>query len=320
MQTNKRPLAAYLAIARFDHWVKNVFVLPGVVIAFTTSAQPKWAQFSIRFFLGMLAVGLISSSNYVINEIMDAPFDKHHPTKRFRPIPSGNVLVPLAYLEWLAFLAGGLVLSWGVSLQFAVVMLSLWVAGVLYNIPPIRTKDIPYLDVVSESINNPLRLLAGWYIVGENLPPPASLMVSYWMIGCYFMAIKRYAEYREIADGRVAARYRRSFVHYNEERLLVSILFYASFAMMTFGAFVVRYRLELVLAFPLVALVMAVYLHLSFRPDSATQRPELLYREPALLWAVCACSAVLVVLLFVDLPWLYEFFTPLRSGLPTSTQ
>ena len=97
-------------------------------------------------------------------------------------------------------------------------------------------------------------------------------------------------------------------------------MFYASFAMMTFGAFVVRYRLELVLAFPLVALVMAVYLHLAFRPDSAAQRPELLYREPALLWAVCACSAVLILLLFVDLPWLYEFFTPLRSGLPASRQ
>jgi 4-hydroxybenzoate polyprenyltransferase len=173
---------------------------------------------------------------------------------------------------------------------------------------------------VTESINNPLRLLAGWYIVGERLPPPASLMVSYWMIGCYFMAIKRYAEYREIADGRVAARYRRSFVHYNEERLLVSILFYASFAMMTFGAFVVRYRLELVLAFPLVALVMAAYLHLSFRPESATQKPELLYREPALMWPVCVCSAALVVLLFVDLPWLHEFFTPLRSGLPIGSR
>ena len=320
MQTNKNSLPAYLAIARFDHWVKNVFVLPGVVIAFTTSAHPNWAQFSLRFLFGMLAVGLTCSSNYVLNEIMDAPFDKHHPTKRFRPIPSGHVSIPLAYLEWLALMAVGLVLSWAVSLRFMAVMLALWVMAILYNVPPFRTKDIPYLDVVSESINNPLRLLAGWYIVGESLPPPASLIVSYWMIGCYFMAIKRFAEYREIADGQVSARYRRSFIHYTEERLLVSILFYASFAMMTFGAFVVRYRLEMVLAFPLVALVMAVYLHLSFQPDSAAQKPELLYREPALLWSVCACSAIMVLLLFVDVPWLYEFFTPLRSGVPVSTR
>ncbi|MCX6620197.1 MAG: UbiA family prenyltransferase, partial [Acidobacteria bacterium] len=181
MTVNQKSFPAYLVIARFDHWVKNVFVLPGVVIAFTVSAPPRWGQLSIRFLFGMLAVGLISSSNYVINEIMDAPFDRHHPTKHSRAIPSGNVSVPLAYIEWLALMAGGMALSWGVSPGFTVVMLVFWAMGVLYNVPPVRTKDIPYLDVVSEAFNNPLRLLAGWYIVGDRFPPPASLLVSYWM-------------------------------------------------------------------------------------------------------------------------------------------
>ena len=57
-----------------------------------------------------------------------------------------------------------------------------------------------------------------------------------------------------------AAAYRKSFAYYTPERLLVSIMFYASAAMLFLGAFVMRYRLELILAFPLVALVMA---HLS---------------------------------------------------------
>ena len=57
------------------------------------------------------------------------------------------------------------------------------------------------------------------------------------------------------------------------ERLLVSIMFYGSAAMLFLGAFVMRYRLELILAFPLVALVMAMYLDLSFKEDSAVQRP-----------------------------------------------
>ena len=35
--------------------------------------------------------------------------------------------------------------------------------GCLYNIPPIRTKDHAYVDVLSESINNPIRFLVGWY-------------------------------------------------------------------------------------------------------------------------------------------------------------
>ena len=50
--------------------------------------------------------------------------------------------------------------------------------------------------------------------------------------------------------------------------------------MLFLGAFVMRYRLELILAFPLVALVMAIYLGLAFKPESAVVNPEKLYREP----------------------------------------
>ena len=132
--------------------------------------------------------------------------------------------------------------------------------GCIYNIQPLRSKDLPYLDVLSESINNPLRMLAGWYMTGTLAFPPTSLLVSYWMVGCYFMAIKRYAEYRDIDDPARAAAYRKSFSYYTLQRLLVSIVFYASAAMLFLGAFVMRYRLELILAFPLVALVMAIYL------------------------------------------------------------
>jgi hypothetical protein len=130
------------------------------------------------------------------------------------------------------------------------------------------------------------------------------------MIGCYFMGIKRYAEYRDFNDQMRSASYRKSFGYYNERRLLVSIMFYGSHAMLFFGAFVMRYRAELILAFPLVALVMAQYLSLAFKPDSAVQRPEGLYRERALMAAVVLCAVVMTILSFQDLPVLYRIFSP----------
>ena len=51
--------------------------------------------------------------------------------------------------------------------------------GLIYNVPPIRSKERPYLDVLSESINNPIRLLLGWFVVTERELPPASLVVIY---------------------------------------------------------------------------------------------------------------------------------------------
>jgi hypothetical protein len=130
------------------------------------------------------------------------------------------------------------------------------------------------------------------------------------MVGCYFMAIKRYAEYREIADQGAAAAYRKSFAYYTPERLMVSIMFYGSAAMLFLGAFVMRYRLELILAFPLVALVMAMYLDLSFKQDSAVQRPEGLYREPKLMAAVVVCSMAMATLMLIDIPVLKDVFNP----------
>jgi 4-hydroxybenzoate polyprenyltransferase len=311
LAASARPsLWAHVQIARLDHWIKNVFVLPGVVVALSLDPQPiDWA-FAIRLLIGLLAVCLVSSSNYVINEVLDAPSDLEHPTKRLRPVPSGRVYLPAAYVEWIALMVIGVGLGFSVSAPLGGVLLVLWVMGCIYNIPPLRAKDVPYVDVLTESVNNPLRMLAGWYLVTATVVPPASLLLSYWMVGCYFMAIKRFAEFREINDRARSGAYRRSFKFYTEQKLLVSIVFYASHAMLFFGAFIMRYRLELILAFPLVAMVMAVYLSMAYKPDSAVQRPEGLYREVGLVCTVAACAAVMIVLLFVDITAVHTVFVP----------
>jgi hypothetical protein len=153
-------------------------------------------------------------------------------------------------------------------------------------------------------------MLLGWYAVTNSLIPPVSLLLCYWMIGCYFMALKRFSELSEIGDRTVAGAYRASFKRYTPESLLVSVVFYASTAMLFFGAFAIRYRIELILGFPLVALTMAIYFKLSFKKGSSVQNPEKLYREPLLMASFLATVFVLVFLLFVRLPRLEEFFLP----------
>jgi len=311
-------LRGHIAIMRIDHWVKQVFVLPGIVLALSAGTEDIPGGLAVRLVIGMLSVCLVASSNYVINEVLDAPFDLSHPVKRNRPVPSGKVSIPLAYVQWLALMVLGVGLGLAVNPPFALTVFVLWLMGCAYNIRPVRSKDLPYLDVLSESINNPLRMLAGWYMTGTLVFPPASLLISYWMVGCYFMAIKRYAEYRDIDDPARAAAYRKSFSYYTLQRLLVSIMFYSSAAMLFLGAFIMRYRLELILSFPLVAFVMAVYFRLAFKPESAVVNPEKLYKEPLLMGAVVACAAVMIVLMVVNIPVLDTIFRPtgleIRNG------
>ncbi|MET0579018.1 MAG: UbiA prenyltransferase family protein [Ilumatobacteraceae bacterium] len=303
-------LKGHLSILRPDHWFKQVFALPGIAAALSDSTGTIPGGIWGRIIVGFVSLCLVASSNYVINELLDAPSDLAHPIKRFRPVPSGKVNVPLAYVEWIALMVVGVGLGFLINVPFGLTMLALWGMGCIYNIPPIRSKDLPYLDVLSESINNPLRMLAGWYMTGIDAFAPTSLLLSYWFVGCYFMAIKRFSEYNEIGDPERAAQYRASFAYYTPQRLLVSIVFYASAAMLFLGAFVMRYRLELILAFPLIAVVMAIYLSLAFQPDSAVINPEKLYKEPLLMIAVGITAVLMLVLLFVDVPALDTVFRP----------
>jgi len=297
-------LADYVAIARPDHWFKNVFMLPGAALGFVLSGSMQVAALG-SLLLGIVSACLIVSANYTINEWLDAPSDRHHPVKRHRPSAAGRIDARLVYLQWGVLAGAGLGLGALISLHFLAFAALLLVMGGVYNVRPLRTKDRHYLDVLSESINNPLRLLLGWSAVVSDVLPPSSIVLAYWMGGAYLMAIKRYAEYRFIADPVRAGLYRRSFRFYTEQSLLVSGFYYALSCAFFLGVFLIKYRIEFLLCMPFLALLFAWYLTIGMRTQSAAQHPERLYREKSFVAYVGALALLITLLFFVDLPWLH---------------
>lgn len=303
-------LAPYIRLMRPDNWFKNIFMLPGILLAFYFRPDLlSWATVGYVVW-GLAATCLIASSNYVFNEILDAESDRHHPIKHNRPLVAGTARTSMAWALWIVISLAGVMLGFALNFRFGVVSLLFWLAGILYNVPPIRLKDIPYCDVLSESLNNPLRLALGWYATGLGSAPPLSMFMAYWMFGAFLMATKRFAEFRMIGDVQQAAQYRKSFARYTEESLMESIFFYVTLFALMSGYFIARYRFELVLATPLVALAMAYYLHLAYKPSSTVQYPELLYREKKLIWIVLAAFLTCTALLFIDLPAFDRLFDP----------
>jgi len=267
-------------------------------------------------FYGLLIVCLTASANYVINEIMDAETDKHHPKKKHRPIPSGRVNKSSAFLVWVGLLFLSLFLASTVNQKFLIVTIVFILQGIVYNIPPFRTKDLPYLDVITESVNNPIRLLLGWFMIITVTFPTLSLVLAYWMIGAFFMASKRYAEFVMINDRSRAAAYRNSFGYYSENKLLISMFYYACLFSFFMGIFLIRYRIELIFAIPNIVLVVAYYLRMSLMPNSPVQAPELLYKNRLFVGILLSCLAVIMLLFFVDIPFVRELFAPVSSYYP----
>lgn len=268
-----------------------------------------------RLALAFLAACLVASSNYTLNELLDAPTDREHPTKRSRAVASAQVKPAGAIAQWAALGAVGLLVGAAADAHVALALTAFWAAAILYNVPPVRTKDVPLLDVLTESLNNPLRLLIGWFAVIQGRFPPLSLLLAVWMGGAFFMAAKRFAEYRQIGDPAAAARYRRSFAWYDEERLLLATFFHAVAAALFAGVFVVRWRLELILGIPLAAAFFTWYLRLALRRDGPAANPEHLYGDRAFILFAAVSLAVFVALMFVHVPDLYELFNvePARS-------
>lgn len=300
----------YIAIARPDHWFKNVFMMPGIVFALYDSPHLLSINLVLTVLLGTFATCLIASSNYTLNEILDAPMDALHPVKKFRPVPSGKINIKIAYIQWFFLAAVGLCIGIFINKCFFFSLLSLWIMGICYNVPPIRTKDKPYLDVLSESVNNPLRLFLGWYLINDLYPPTLSLIMAYWMVGAFFMTVKRYAEYKRINDKEIAIQYRKSFAYYNEYRLILSMVYYASAFSLCFGIFLIRYRIELILSVPFLAGFVPLYMRMAFWEDSPAQYPEKLYKVKGFMIYTTFCFFLILSLLFVEIPILESIFSP----------
>lgn len=296
----------YLLIARLDHWVKNIFVLPGIIIALNAYSTNLFLLTS-NIFMGLISVCSIASSNYVINEWLDRKFDKYHPTKNKRPAVLGKVSLYGVVIEYHALVFIGFTAGFCVSVPFGILAIIFSLMGLIYNVPPVRAKDLPYLDVLTESVNNPIRLCLGWLIVTSSVLPPSSLILGYWFFGSFLMTAKRLAEFRSINDTKNASCYRASFKWYSDEKLISTCFFFAMAASFFLGVFIIKYKIELIILFPFMIGLFSLYLFIALKPDSVAQKPECLFKEKQLMKYISLLALGFLMMLYSDVPMLDIF-------------
>lgn len=299
-------LIEYLKICRIDHWLKNIFIVFGHAVALVLYFKLEIdAAFITNACLSLIPVCLIASAYYILNEILDAPFDAIHPLKKLRGIPAGKVKVPILWGIMAGLLVAGFGLAWVLfPNRFYILTLAVLMGfALLYNIPPIRLKDKAFLDVISESINNPLRLLLGWYAVVPaevTSIPPISIILAWWFFGALLMTGKRYSEYRFIDDDALSGKYRKSFQVYNEQRLIMAMITYAClFCFCTGIAMAVYPPLNnLVLIFPMIMVAVISYFRQAMKESSARLEPEQLLKNPWIIGSTALTGALALWLLY----------------------
>jgi 4-hydroxybenzoate polyprenyltransferase len=297
----------YVAIARPDHWIKHVLIIPGVAFAtiMSTAGPVDYTSLAGRLLACLFVAMALSSANYTINEWLDAPFDAMHPTKRARPAVQTAMSPAIVFAQYILLTSVGMLAANTLGGSFSLVAVVFAIFGVIYNVRPIRAKDRAFLDVIVESLNNPLRFLFGWFAVTPHVAPPASILLAYWFGGAFLMAAKRVSEHRAIVEaGGSLAAYRPSFAVYTQSSLVTSCLVYAQGFAFMMAIFLLKYRIEYLVVIPLLIALFAAYMRLALTPDSAAARPEELMRQPAMMIGAAVTMALFGVLTFVDLPWL----------------
>ncbi|MGF1656851.1 MAG: UbiA family prenyltransferase [Verrucomicrobiales bacterium] len=300
----------YIRVMRPDHWLKNVFILFGHAAAIVLLELPlgdgAWIGYGWVIALSLIPACFVASANYILNEILDAPFDRAHPTKKHRAVPSGLVSIPILWGIMLGLLVVGFGMAWWwFNTSYLIALVLLFISGLVYNVPPVRLKDRVFLDVIAESFNNPIRLWLGWYALGPaDSFPPLSILLAWWFFGALLMAGKRYSEFRFINDAEQSAMYRRSFAHYTEKSLVISMITYANFFCFCMGVAITYYFPNLLLVFPVVVGAIVIYFNSAMADEAAQLEPEELLKNPWIIIATVCVVGLSAFLLWtpIDIP------------------
>jgi 4-hydroxybenzoate polyprenyltransferase len=161
----------YVRLLRPHQWVKNVFVLAGIVFGQKANDPAAWRV----ALLGLICVCLVSSAIYVFNDIRDRDEDRRHPRKSKRPIAAGEVSVPTAGVISFVAAAVGLGGAWLLGPAFFLVVAVYAVLQVTYTL---GLKHAALLDVIAIALGFVLRAVAGAVLVHVS--------ISVWLVLCTF--------------------------------------------------------------------------------------------------------------------------------------
>ncbi len=274
----------YVSSLRLERWPRSLTILPGVVTAFLLipeSARPSIdARLAAGVVLSFLLTWAISTVNYIVNEITDAPNDAHHPAKMHRPLVTREINRTILVAAGLTMVAVSTLLAFLVfEWRFVAALLSLLLQGILYNVRPVRMKEIPYVDSTLESANNPIRFLIGWYVLSDSFPPP-SLLLSWWAFGNFLMVGKRVAEKKFLTQEQSAA-YRLSLKRYSLEGLIAFMVFNSLAFLSAYAWFALEYRRYVLLyVLPCILFYLIFFIYKSIRDRDAAEEPEKLLKNP----------------------------------------
>jgi 4-hydroxybenzoate polyprenyltransferase len=299
--TGEMPVKALVGLLRTmrpKQWTKNVLVFAALVFDRQLTDPNALGAVLVALFTLILMSGTV----YVINDLVDIEKDRQHPKKKSRPLPSGQLPVPIAISAAVIMPALTLLLALSFDVGLALVLALYLAIQVTYSFV---LKHIVLLDVMTVASGFVLRVLAGVAVIDvQNFSP--------WLYACtallaLFLAVgKRRQELVTLGEAE-AVRTRPIYAHYNLPLLddmlrLVTTSTFIAYLLYTIEVETVRIAdiNMALLTVPFVLYALYRYLYLIHVQGEGSAPDEVLLTDRPLQIAI-----VLWGLLFVGLLYLF---------------
>lgn len=280
---------AMIKALRPKQWTKQVFLLAALFFSLEFTNPDSLVEVA----WGIATFCLVSSTGYILNDILDREADAKHPRKKLRPIASGALPIPVAWGQAIVCFAGGLVAAWLLDPLFFAVALTYFINTMVYTL---WGKQQVILDIMMISLGFLFRAIAGAVAIGVWISP--------WLILCAgFVALflgfnKRRGELAVLSDK--AGEHREILRKYTIRML-------DEFQAITSSGTILSYALYTVLGSPNPLLVVTVpfplygvlrYIYLVQRGEDGDPSHLVLKDRPILLTGILYGIVLVGVLLF----------------------
>ena len=303
----KEKIYLYSRAFRVNQWLKNFIVFTAIIF----TGKLFDTTLFLRTFYTFIIFCLLSSTSYILNDIIDYPFDQKHPVKKNRPIASGEISLQQATFLVFTLTIFTLIISLSFSLPVFFLALSFILLHFFYSL---YLKKFPTIDIFSISFSFMIRAFAGEVATGYHIPIWLLLTIFF---GSLFMAsVKRQAEL--IIHGRET---RESLEAYKEHYLnfltytfaTATILAYSTYtyveklpqAMTIFSSYVGRLvptfeaRKWMMLTIPFVVYGVVRYAQLLYEKEEGETPEKIIVQDPHLTVTIGLWTTIIVLLIYV---------------------
>jgi 4-hydroxybenzoate polyprenyltransferase len=154
-------IGGWVRFVRVHQWSKNGILL---IPLLTTHAYSD-AGAVATCLAGIIALSLVASGTYVMNDLVDVEADRLHPSKRLRLLAAGLVSPEAATLAAAGLACAGFALASLIGPVFMACLMGYCLASLLYSF---RLKLVPLLDVVFLGLLYTARIGLGALLVGAE--------------------------------------------------------------------------------------------------------------------------------------------------------